>query len=109
MHFALPEQLQRLLAAIALVGIVWFSGGAPRGVLGATVLGVLLLCTITLVPRETVAVSLAISAFLAIVLLPPWPILVVIPPPLRLVTILLVLGVLLALLLSGLLRRRPRG
>lgn len=107
MHFALPERLQRLLAALALVGVVWFSGAAPRGVLGAAVLAVLLLLTITLVPRETAAVSIAIGAFLAVILLPPWPTLDLVPPPLRLAAGLLAVGNSLALLLSRLLRRQP--
>ncbi len=106
MRFLLCERLPRLLAALALVGVVRYSGSAPRGGLGAAVLAVLLLLAVTLVSQETVFVSLAVGAFLAVVLLPPWPELHAVPPPLRLAAVLLVVGVLLALLLSRLLRRR---
>lgn len=109
MRFGLPEFLRRLLATLALIGVTQFSGGAPRGVLGATVLAILLALAVVLVPVETVAVSLAVSAFLALALLSPWPIPSAIPPPLRLAGVLLLLGVALAFLLSGLLRRRPQG
>lgn len=107
MHFLLPERLQRLLAALALVGVVKYSGGAPRGGLGAVVLAVLLLLAVTLAPQETVFVSLAVGAFLVGILVLPWPTLDAVPPPLRLAAGLLAVGVLLALLLSRLLRRRP--